>query len=338
MRSTHDRARLVDPAAPTRVERGTAVVATDLGQGAPALGWPRGDVRADRGRLDRGDRQADVTAVAAATPALHVVAVARLDAGEEAVDLGGQLVVATHGTRPSTDATLNWVWARVHKIDRVRPRADGSAIVLVEDERNVAAMSRIPGLSTVVAIARVLDAKRALELKFEGKGEVRYASRAALPDFLLDAVTRAGAASVDRGGDKVRAPAAPASVGAIADHAFATFAYHLRAGIGGDDMAATLRTLETRRRKAPPIDRDAHPAKYWTAVFELMALAGEVSRPRGGMWVDTRDMPVPYALRFPDGALAHPAKVAIQIVEGTAETWMSVSDAEPAAPVSSDPG
>jgi len=230
------------------------------------------------------------------------------------------------------------VWARVHKIDRVRPQADGSAIVLVEDDRNLAAMSRIPSLSTVFAIARVLDARRALELKFDGKGEVRYASGPILPDFLLDAVTRAGAASSDRSGTNIRAPAAPASVSAIADHAFASFAYHLRASIGGADMAAVLRTLEARRRKARPLDRDTDPVAYWTAVFELMALAGEVSRPRGGMWIDTRDMPVPYALRFPDGAIAHPSKLAIQIVEGTAETWMSVSDAEPAAPASGDPG
>jgi len=220
------------------------------------------------------------------------------------------------------------VWARVHKVDRVRPQPGGSAIILIEDERNIAAMSLVPSLSTVIAIARVLNASRALELKYAGKGEVRYCSGPSLPDFLLDAVTRAGAASADGRGEKVRCPAAAASVNAIADQAFSALAYHLRASLGGADMASTLRTLESRRRKTP-LDRDANPAAYWTAVFELMALAGEVSRTRGGMWTDTRDMPVPFALRFPESVLAHPAKLAIQIVEGTADPIASVVDGEP---------
>jgi len=220
------------------------------------------------------------------------------------------------------------MWARIHKVDRVRPRANGSALILVEDERNLATMSMVPSLSTVFAIARVLNAKRALELKYEGKGEVRYTSGPALPDFLLDAVTRAGAAACDRSGDTIRCPAAPASVSAIADQAFSALAYHLRSSVGGTDMVSTLRTIETRRRKTV-LDREANPTVYWTAVFELMALAGEVSRSRGGKWIDTKDMPVPFAIKFPEGALAMPARLAIQIIEGTADETASVSDGGP---------
>jgi hypothetical protein len=57
------------------------------------------------------------------------------------------------------------VWARVHKIDRIKPQPDGTAHVLIEDERNAAAMARVPGLSTVIAIARVLNAKRVLDTR-----------------------------------------------------------------------------------------------------------------------------------------------------------------------------
>ena len=63
-----------------------------------------------------------------------------------------------------THVTLRSVWARVHKIDRIRPQPGGGGIVLVEDERNVPAMARVPGLSTVNAVARVLNARRALEI------------------------------------------------------------------------------------------------------------------------------------------------------------------------------
>lgn len=219
------------------------------------------------------------------------------------------------------------MWARLHKVDRVKPQPNGGAIVLVEDERNLATMSLVPSLSTVMAVARVLNAKRALELKFEGKGEVRYAAGPSLPDFLLDAVTRAGASSCDRSGETIKVPAQPASVAATVDQAFAGFAYHLRSSVGAADLPGALKTLETRRLKAS-LDREANPAAYWSAVLELVALAGEISRPRGGRWIDTKDMPVPYAIKFPEGQLAMPAKLAMQIVEGTAEESLSTSDVE----------
>jgi hypothetical protein len=54
-------------------------------------------------------------------------------------------------------------------------------------------------------------------------------------------------------------------------------------------------------------------------VFELAALAGELSRPRGGRWIETKDMPVPFAIKLADGALAMPTKLAQRIVEGHAD-------------------
>jgi hypothetical protein len=209
------------------------------------------------------------------------------------------------------------VWARVHKIDRVRPQPGGRAIVLVEDERNVAAMTRVPGLSTVIAVARILNARRVLETKFGGKGEIRYAAGVTLPSFLSDAVTRAGASLADATGERVVLPASPASIAAGIDHAFAELAHHVRTNVAAPDMATALRTVEANRRKAA-LDREANPTAYWTAVFELMALAGELSRPRGGRWIETAELPVPFALRFTSGELARPAKLAQEIVEGRA--------------------
>jgi hypothetical protein len=207
------------------------------------------------------------------------------------------------------------VWARVDKIDRIRPQPGGSAIVLVEDERNAAAMGRIPSLSTLIAIARILDARRVLDLRYHGNGEVRYAAASSPPNFLVDAITRAGAHITDRAGDRITVPAAAASVSAVIDLAFAELAYHVRTGIGQVTLAAALRTTEERRRRAP-LDLDAQPALYWTAVFELTALAGELSRPRGGRWIEVPETPVPFAIRLTTGELAKPARLAQRIVAG----------------------
>ncbi|HET9620422.1 MAG TPA: hypothetical protein VFP84_03570 [Kofleriaceae bacterium] len=205
------------------------------------------------------------------------------------------------------------MWARLHKIDRIRPQPGGGAIVLVEDERSAPVMSRVPAMSILIAIARVLNARRVLETRYAGKGEVRYATNASLPSFLFDAIVRAGAGTSDRSGDVLHAPAQPGAVAAIVDVAFLELAHHVRGNANASDMAGALRAVEANRRKAP-LDRDS--PLYWPAVFELAALAGELSRPRGGRWIETRDMPVPFAIKLASGDLAVPSKLAQRIVEG----------------------
>ncbi|HEV7555371.1 MAG TPA: hypothetical protein VGO00_07960 [Kofleriaceae bacterium] len=208
------------------------------------------------------------------------------------------------------------MWARIHKVDRIRPQPNGGAIILVEDERNVAQMSRVAPLSTVMAIARVLNAQRVLDSKYNGKGEIRYATNAQLPQFLFDAVMRAGAAVSDRTGENVIMPAKASSVGATVDTAFSELATWTRTNVGTTDMIGTLRRLEATRKKSP-LDKEAKPELYWPAVFELASVAGELSRPRGGRWVETREMPVPFALKFTDTEnLAYPTRLAQRIVEG----------------------
>ena len=215
------------------------------------------------------------------------------------------------------------MWARVHKIDRIRPQPDGSAIVLVEDERNAAQMNRVPGLSTVVAVARVLNAQRVVEAKLAGKGEVRYATAANPPSFLVDAIVRAGAAIADSTGERVKVPAAAGALSSVIDNAMAEFAHHVRTSVNASTIKAALDTVEANRRKGAALDKDANPAAYWTAVFELAALAGELSRKTGGRWIETKETPVPFAIRVASGALAHPSKIAQRIVEGADESMAS---------------
>jgi hypothetical protein len=207
------------------------------------------------------------------------------------------------------------VWARVDKIDRIRPQPGGGAIVLVEDERNVAGMSRSQGLSVTIAIARVLNARRVLDARYGGKGEVRYAATSMPPSFLTDAVSRAGASVTDRAGEQISIPASPASVSAVIDNAFAQLAHEVRTGMGVATLSAALQRMEAIRKKAP-VDRASNPAGYWSAVFELCALAGELSRGRGGRWIETTEGPVPFAIKLATGELAFPAKQAQRIVEG----------------------
>jgi hypothetical protein len=212
---------------------------------------------------------------------------------------------------------LGAMWARVDKVDRIRPQPGGRAIVLIEDERSAAAMARVPSLSMLIAIARVLDARRVLDLRYAGAGEVRYAAFAAPPMFLVEAITRAGAHVSDRAGNTVLYNAAPAGIFSTIDQAFAELAHRVRVDIGKGAIGEALKLTEERRRKAP-IDVEANPAGYWTAVFELTALAGELARPRGGRWIDTYEMPVPFAIKLATGELARPARLAQQIVAGAA--------------------
>jgi hypothetical protein len=207
------------------------------------------------------------------------------------------------------------MWARVHKIDKVKSGPKGAPIVILEDERNAGAMSRVPSLSTLVAIARILNAKRLLDMKYAGAGEIRYATNARLPSFLSEAISRAGANITDRGGDTVEVPAMPASVDSVIDLAFNELANYTRNANGATDMSMALKTIEARRRKAP-LDREADPAAYWTAIFELGALAGELSRPKNGRWFHTDTQPAPFAIKLAEGGIATPLKLAQQIVEG----------------------
>src|SRR5689334_18048912 len=101
-------------------------------------------------------------------------------------------------------------------------------------------MGRVPGLSTVIAVARVLNARRVLETKYGGKGEVRYATAASPPPFLVDAITRAGAAIADSTGERIKVPAAPGAVSSVIDNAMAELAHHVRTNVNATSIQGAL--------------------------------------------------------------------------------------------------
>jgi hypothetical protein len=126
----------------------------------------------------------------------------------------------------------------------------------------------------------------------------------------------------------VKVPAAPASVSAIVDNAMAELAHYTRTNVGASTIKEALDKVEATRRKSP-LDKESNPAAYWTAVFELAALAGELSRAQGGMWIETKEMPVPFAIRVANGKVATPTKAAMRIVEGVSFPEESMTDTPP---------
>jgi hypothetical protein len=76
----------------------------------------------------------------------------------------------------------------------------------------------------------------------------------------------------------------------------------------------------------------SNPRGYWTAVLELATLAGERSRSKGGRWVETAEMSVPFAIRFPGCEIAAPAKLAQRIVESGDPLESMATEVEPLTP------
>lgn len=208
------------------------------------------------------------------------------------------------------------MWARVHKIDRIKPAAGGGATVYIEDERSPTAMGRVPAVSTLIAVARVVNARQVLDAKYGGRGEIRYLAYAGMPSFLMEAIARAGAHVVDRDRDRVEMAAQPAAVDALVDVTMSDLAHQTKANLNAPDLGSALKQLEAQRKKAP-LDRETQAQLYWPAVFELGALAGEASRRQVARWIQVREMPVPFVLKVGDqGAIARPLTVAQKLVEG----------------------
>ena len=95
------------------------------------------------------------------------------------------------------------------------------------------------------------------------------------------------------------------------------------------DLAAALEKSEQKRRAAP-LDKDKEPEKYWPAVLELAALAGELSRQaRRPLDRDPRPAGAVRA-EVPRRRDLAPTVVAQKIVEGVGADSLQGADAPPA--------
>jgi hypothetical protein len=211
-------------------------------------------------------------------------------------------------------------WADLDRLAVARPGADGAARLVVRDDRPARDVIEVVPVSTVIAIARVIRARRVLAERHAGIGTVIYAA-ADPPAFLVDAVTAAGGVVFD--GARERIAAAPRVLTMQLDAAFLDLATAVRRRVRARTFtdAIELREHELRLRPVDAADAGAR----WIAIAELAALAGEVVRERrAARWIDDGAHRFPLALDLGKGARLAPGGKAQEIVEGGAGSMRDV--------------
>jgi len=202
-------------------------------------------------------------------------------------------------------------WQNLDEVE-VRERADGSALVILRDDRSPDDVMATKALSTIVAIARVAAGKLALEQKYGGRGAVVYMLKRA-PELVVAAVTAAGGVVYD--GTSERVAPAPLAATMQLDGAFVELASAVRRRLKARSFDTALELLEVDLRATPP-ERGAR----WITVVELMAVTGELMREnRGARWITAANQPLPLLLDVGAERL-NLAKSAYAIVDAGAGT------------------
>jgi hypothetical protein len=210
-------------------------------------------------------------------------------------------------------------WADLDTLAASKPKSDGSVTLVARDDRTADGIAENQHLSTLVAIARVVRGRFALAEKHGGKGRVVYLTRVTPPLFLVEAVSAAGGIVFD-GTNELVTPR-PQSLTVQLDAAFCDLASHVRRRykVGSITDALELREHELRRR--PPAKADI--TAWWTTMFELTALTGELLRAgKPGKWIDQPNERLPFALDLGKGNRAMPGKLAQTVLETGGERSM----------------
>ena len=219
-------------------------------------------------------------------------------------------------------------WADLDKVSVAKPRPDGSALLVLRDDRSPERVRETRHLSVVIAISRVARARHALAERFAGRGSVIYNTAGTPPDFLVDAVTAAGAVVFD--GTREHVARSPLATTLQLDAAFCDLASVVRRRVGAKSFRAALEIVEADLQRKLP-DR-ANPAAWWTAIIELSALTGEcVREKRAARWVESPSQRLPLALDLGKNELLFPGKLAQTIVEGGAGSMSALLELSVAA-------
>jgi hypothetical protein len=205
------------------------------------------------------------------------------------------------------------VYCSIDKIDLVA-QVDGKSIAVQTDHRARRDIEAEPELSTLFAMARVLNARQQLADDGQCDAAVHYKVASVPPPLLREALRAAGGVLEGKRIEKL-GRASDAAVGALADRAFSALARRAAARVGSRDLAIALRMLEDQTVAAPPA-RDDEVA-YWTRVLELAALAGELLRAKyPGQWVQTDRALVPFGFQLSTGsAVMFPTNRAQRVIE-----------------------
>jgi hypothetical protein len=215
-------------------------------------------------------------------------------------------------------------WADLDKVSVAKPRADGTAMLVVRDDRSPERVRETRHLSVVIAISRVARARHVLAERFGGRGTVVYHTGANPPESIVDAVTAAGGLVFD--GAREHTARSPLATTTQLDAAFCDLASAVRRRVGAKSFRAALEVLESDLRRRLP-DR-ANPEAWWTAIIELAALTGEcVREKRAARWIEAPSQRLPLVLDLGKGELVMPGKLAQAIVEGGEASMLALLEA-----------
>ena len=215
-------------------------------------------------------------------------------------------------------------WADLDKVSVAKPRPDGSALLVLRDDRSPERVRETRHLSVVVAISRVARARHVLAERFDGRGTVVYHAGANPPASLVDAVTAAGGVLFD--GSREHVAPSPLATTTQLDAAFCDLASAVRRRVGAKSFRAALEIVEADLRRKLP-DR-ADPEAWWTPSIELSALTGECLREkRAARWIEAPSQRLPVVLDLGKGELVMPGKLAQAIVEGGEASLLALLEA-----------
>lgn len=220
-------------------------------------------------------------------------------------------------------------WADLDKVS-VKQRADGSALLVVPDGRTLAQIGEARLVSILVAMCRVARAREALDKKFAGRGVVTVVTTGEPPGFFVEAVSSAGGVVFD--GKREHAMPRPMTATMLLDSTLCDLATAVRRRVNVRTFKDALEVREHELRRRPVAMAD--PVAWWTTVFELIALAGELYRAEEpGKWELVGSARPPLGLAQPKKPMIFPGEEAQAIAAGgSASLRTSVELAKPRAP------
>ena len=220
-------------------------------------------------------------------------------------------------------------WADLDKVS-VKQRADGSALLALQDGRTFAQISEARLVSILVAMCRVARAREALEQKLGGRGVITVVTTGAPPDFFIEAVTSAGGVVFD--GKREHVFPTPMSATVLLDSTLCDLATAVRRRVNVRTFRDALEVREHELQRKPA-DK-SHSPTWWTTVFELIALSGELFRAEEpGKWELVGSSRPPLGLKQPKKQMVFPGELAQAIAGGGVASLRTLVDlSKPRAP------
>ncbi|HUQ05761.1 MAG TPA: hypothetical protein VM261_24830 [Kofleriaceae bacterium] len=217
------------------------------------------------------------------------------------------------------------MYSSIDRVDVMGESPEGTLLVQT-DHRSVSEIEKEPELSVLFALARVLNAQHIAKAKELKVAAIVYTPIMGAPQFLVDALGTVGAHLEDMATMQRTRLSSDRDPEELADHMFAALSAIVCERLDTEDPEEALATLEDEHAgtfgAAPDEDNEI---EYWTTVFELMAVTGEVIRARaGGSWVVTDHGSVPFAFKLRTGSMLLPGNRAQRSLEEGAEQGMRV--------------